>query len=111
MRVWSKDNPVGMELAEVRISGTTLTASGVAIGTEPGPYRLEYDLITVEQFITARLAVRTAGPVWRRALILERVGEHRPDPAGLEHNFGRVDALSQQTSQALGVVTDPTLAE
>jgi hypothetical protein len=56
----------------VRIAGTTLQASGVAIGTEPGPYWLEYELITAELFVTSRLAVRSAGPGWRRALVLER---------------------------------------
>jgi hypothetical protein len=72
MRVWTKDEPFGTELADVRIAGTTLVASGVAIGTDPGPYRLEYDLVTVEQFVTSRLAVRAVGLGWRRALVLER---------------------------------------
>src|SRR6266542_6666614 len=45
------------------------------------------------------------------SVVLERVSEHWPDPASLEHHLGRFDALSQQASQALGVVSDPTLAE
>jgi hypothetical protein len=72
MRVWAKDEPFGTEFADVRISGTTLSARGVAIGSDPCPYRLEYELTTAELFVTSRLAVRTAGPGWRRALVLER---------------------------------------
>jgi hypothetical protein len=72
MRVWAKDEPFGTELADVSITATTLTASGVAIGTDPCSYRLDYHLITARQFVTERLAVRTAGPRWRRALVLER---------------------------------------
>jgi uncharacterized protein len=71
-RVWAKDEPFGSELAEVTTTDTTLIARGVAIGTDPCPYRLEYELSTVEDFVTARLAVRTAGQGWRRALLLER---------------------------------------
>jgi hypothetical protein len=71
-RVWAKDEPFGTELAQVTISGTMLAASGVAIGTDPCPYRLNYELTTTQDFVTARLAVRTAGPGWRRALLLDR---------------------------------------
>jgi hypothetical protein len=70
--VWAKDAPFGTEFADVAISGTTLAASGVAIGTDPCPYRLDYELATAEEFVTARLAVRSAGQGWRRALVLER---------------------------------------
>jgi hypothetical protein len=44
----------------------------VAIGTDPCPYRLDYELATADQFVTARLTVRSAGHGWRRALVLER---------------------------------------
>ena len=72
MRVWAMDEPFGAELVDVTLSGTTLAASGLAIGTEPAPYRLEYQLVTAEGYVTTRLAVRTEGPGWRRALVLER---------------------------------------
>ena len=71
-RVWAKDEPFGTELAEVTITDTRLIASGVAVGTEPCPYRLDYELTTAGDFVTARLAVRTSGPGWRRALLLDR---------------------------------------
>jgi uncharacterized protein len=71
-RVWAKDEPFGTEFAEVMLAGSILSATGVAIGTEPSPYRLEYDLHTGDQFITRRLEVRSSGAGWRRALILHR---------------------------------------
>ena len=95
MRVWAKDEPFGAELVDVTLNGTTLAASGLAIGTEPAPYRLEYQLVTAEGYVTTRLAVRTEGPGWRRALVLERAASglwtctghsegdlDRPDPGG-----------------------------
>src|SRR2546422_297372 len=33
--VWAKDAPIGSEFAQVTLSGSTLTATGVAIGTVP----------------------------------------------------------------------------
>jgi hypothetical protein len=71
-RVWAKDEPFGTEFAQLTLSASTLSATGVAIGTEPCPYRLEYDLHTGNQFITRGLKVRSSGLGWRRALILER---------------------------------------
>ena len=71
-RVWSKDQPFGTELADVTITETRLTASGLAIGTDPCPYRLHFELSTFDDFVTARLAVRTAGQGRRRGLLLER---------------------------------------
>jgi hypothetical protein len=72
MRVWAKDQPFGAELADLTVSGSTLSATGVAIGIEPCPYRLDYQLTTTEGYVTAQLVVRTEGPGWRRALVLDR---------------------------------------
>lgn len=52
-----KDDPFGVEFAEIQlVAGEHLTASGVAIGTAPLPYRLDYELETRPGFTTARLA-------------------------------------------------------
>jgi hypothetical protein len=72
IRVWAKDSPFGTELADVAISGSRFAATGVAIGTEPVPYRLEYELATAERFVTVRLRVSAQGDGWRRALDLTR---------------------------------------
>ena len=74
MRVWAKDQPLGAEFADLTVAGATLSAIGVAIGSEPGPYRLDYHLTTSEGYVTVQLGVRTQGPGWQRALTLERAG-------------------------------------
>jgi hypothetical protein len=70
--MWAKDQPFGAELADLTLSGGSLTATGVALGSEPCPYRLEYQLTTAEAYVTAQLIVRAAGPGWRRVLVLDR---------------------------------------
>jgi hypothetical protein len=95
VRVWVKEERHGAELAHVRIDGGTLTAVGVAIGADPEPYRLDYHLTTGDEFVTARLLVRTEGRDWRRTLDLERAASGvwscttesygalpRPEPGG-----------------------------
>jgi uncharacterized protein len=72
LRVWAKD-PFGAELAQVTVADGTLSATGVAIGTSPIPYRVDYQLTTMDAYVTARLVVRAHGSRWRRALDLERV--------------------------------------
>lgn len=48
--VWVKDDPFGVEFAEIEITARRLTASGVAIGSAPLPYRLDYELETGAEF-------------------------------------------------------------
>jgi hypothetical protein len=70
--VWAKDEPYGAELVELVAGAGTLRAEGVAIGTEPAPYRLEYELTTTGGYVTARLLVRARGEGWGRVLDLRR---------------------------------------
>lgn len=72
VRVWAKADPFGTELADATIGDGSLAATGIAIGTDPFPYRVEYDLTTHEEFVTSRLRVRTEGRGWSRALDLRR---------------------------------------
>jgi hypothetical protein len=69
---WVKDEPFGVEFAEISVADEYLTATGVAIGTAPRPYRLDYELETEQGFVTARLGVTSRGEGWRRALDLRR---------------------------------------
>jgi hypothetical protein len=62
----------GAEFAEVVIEGRRLAASGIAIGSAPVAYRLDYQLETYEDFITAGLLVTTKGEGWSRHLDLRR---------------------------------------
>ncbi|GAA2576575.1 putative glycolipid-binding domain-containing protein [Actinomadura fulvescens] len=66
--VWVK--PEGAELAEVDLGEGRLRATGSAIGGDPLPYRLEYELTTGERWVTARLLVEASGDGWRRSLEL-----------------------------------------
>ncbi|HUK70253.1 MAG TPA: putative glycolipid-binding domain-containing protein [Streptosporangiaceae bacterium] len=72
---WIKER--GAEFAEVSLGDTYLRAAGVAVGADPVPYRLDYELDCVDGFVTRRLLVRTQGATWSRRLLLSR------DPRGL----------------------------
>jgi hypothetical protein len=61
-----------MELADVNLQPNRLTASGIAIGTVPMAYRLDYELLSTDGFITSRLAIWTEGEGWSRRLELRR---------------------------------------
>lgn len=69
---WVKEDPFGVEFAEVTLGQRQLSAVGVAIGTHPVPYRLDYTLETRRGFVTSRLRVVTRGQGWRRRLDLRR---------------------------------------
>jgi hypothetical protein len=68
---WLKEEPLGVEFAEIEVSDC-LSARGVAIGTTPVPYRLDYELATTAGYITTSLHATTRGERWRRELVLRR---------------------------------------
>ena len=69
---WVKENPFGVEFTEVRLHQHRLSAVGIAIGTDPVSYRLDYTLETRRGFVTSRLRVASRGEGWRRRLDLRR---------------------------------------
>jgi uncharacterized protein len=69
---WAKEDPAGVEFAEVTLGAGVLFASGVAVGGEPRAYRLDYILETGPEFVTTRLQVTARGQRWRRTLDLRR---------------------------------------
>jgi hypothetical protein len=69
---WLKDDASGAELAIVELAADRMRARGVAIGSEPEPYRLDYILETGEDFVTSRLVVSAMGGGWSRRLELTR---------------------------------------
>jgi uncharacterized protein len=69
---WIKENPFGLEFAEIDLGPRRVSADGVAIGVGPVPYRLDYALETAPGFITSVLRVSSRGDGWRRTLELER---------------------------------------
>jgi hypothetical protein len=82
---WTKDDPIGAEFANIELAPDRMRASGVAIGSDPEPYRLDYELDTSSAFVTARLVVRTCGDGWSRELALERGASGRWN-AGVSQN-------------------------
>jgi len=70
--VWLKDDPVGMEQAELLIGPGGLSARSVAIGSSPVPYRLDLELAVDDGWVTQRLALTAVGDGWSRSLVLDR---------------------------------------
>jgi hypothetical protein len=75
--VWEKEAGPALESAEVTLLPDTLDAVGVAIGSRPVPYRLDYALETTAGFVTARLYLTARGEGWRRTLDLRRSEDGR----------------------------------
>ena len=73
-----------MELAEVRLSESALAASGVAIGSDPAPYRLDYSLVADKGFVTAGLRVEARGEGLHNTIDLWRSEEGRWSVDGRE---------------------------
>src|SRR5262249_61408429 len=60
---WIKDDPFGVEFAELELTPERLAAEGVAIGTTPGPYRLDVPVGTSARFRTGALHARRRASV------------------------------------------------
>ncbi len=65
---WLKDEPFGLEFAAIHVTDEHMTARGVAMGSAPVSYRLDYELDTGRGFVTTRLSVTSRGEGWLRAL-------------------------------------------
>ena len=75
--VWVKEDPLGAEFADVDIARGRLTAIGVAIGSSPLGYRLEYKLETLAGYVTSGLVAVARGDGWQRKLDLRRLHSGR----------------------------------
>jgi len=69
---WVKEIGTGVEFAEVELTDRRMKASGVAIGSDPIPYRLDYSFASRSRFVTKWIEVEARGQGWRRSLRLER---------------------------------------
>jgi hypothetical protein len=70
--VWIKDDPAGMEQAELSIGTDGMDATSVAFGSVPVPYRLDLSLTVDAHWVTRRLALSATGDGWTRSLVLQR---------------------------------------
>jgi hypothetical protein len=94
---WSKAEPFGAEFAEVQIETDRLAARGVAIGSTPALYRLDYELETGAAFVTVRLVVTAHGDGWMRSLDLRRAASGVWTETWKEDGVGRVLGLRGAT--------------
>ncbi len=73
---WISDGGAEFALADVSpaadVSGGLLCATGVAIGADPLPYRLDYELDCGDGYVTRWLSARAQGTRWQRKLELSR---------------------------------------
>ncbi len=73
---WLKDQGAEFAVADVGaaadVSGGLLCATGVALGADPLPYRLDYELDCGDGYVTRWLSVRAHGAGWQRKLELSR---------------------------------------
>jgi hypothetical protein len=74
---WTKDDPPGAEFAVVVLEPGRLRAKGVAIGSDPEPYRLSFELQTRDDYVAEIAVVETQGAGWTRHLEIQR------SPAGV----------------------------
>lgn len=72
---WAKDDPYGAEFAEVTPAPDQIEAHGIAIGTAPAAYRLDYGLQTTAGHVTAWLSATVRGEGWARSLRLIRASD------------------------------------
>lgn len=70
---WVKEEHGGAEFADVDTTRTRLTAAGIAIGSYPVGYRLDYKLETRDGYVTSGLLAEARGQGWRRRLDLRRL--------------------------------------
>ncbi len=73
---WISERGAEFTLADVStaadVSGGLLCATGVAVGADPLPYRLDYELDCGDGYVTRWLSVRAQGAGWQRKLELSR---------------------------------------
>ncbi len=77
------------EYAQVDVGPDGVLATGVQLGVEPEPYRLDYHLDVPSDWVTRRLEIEASGAGWRRSLVLEHDGAGHWSADGV-----RVDELT-----------------
>ncbi|HSS61242.1 MAG TPA: putative glycolipid-binding domain-containing protein [Candidatus Limnocylindrales bacterium] len=89
---WVKPDPLGAEFADVEIGRGRLTAAGIAIGSSPAGYRLDYKLETLGDYVTSGLTVVARGAGWTRKLDLRRLRSGRWTARGTDSDMAAIQA-------------------
>jgi hypothetical protein len=72
--VWTGVEEWLTEVASVDLQGNGLVASGIQLGADPVPYRVDYRLDASDGFVTRELDLTATGEGWRRRLLLRHDG-------------------------------------
>ena len=106
---WRGLDELRLEAARVELSRDRLRASGTQIGSDPLPYRLDYELHTEPGWVTSRLTVGAEGDDWARSLVLERSSDGRwsctaesSGSAALGPPGGGLEGLDEAVDRDLG---------
>jgi hypothetical protein len=65
------------EAAAVEVNNKGLSATGIQLGAEPSPYRVDYQLNAFDGFVTRAIDLTSHGDGWRRRLELVHDGSGR----------------------------------
>lgn len=87
MLAWAGVQDWRAEVASVRLTGSGLSARGTQLGSSPFPYRLEYELEALNDWMTDRLSVTVETPTSRRSVDLTH------DGAGTWHCTAHLDGV------------------
>lgn len=90
--VWEGTDVWRAEASLVDLGNDRVRATGVQLGIDPLPYRLEYELDTTANWETHRLQVRSSGAGWTRHLDLRHDGAGRWRCEASQH--GTVDGFA-----------------
>src|SRR3954471_11173556 len=72
--VWSGVEEWLTEAAEVELGEDGLRATGVQLGAEPAPFRVDYRLEAPDRFVTSELEMTATAQDWSRHLLLRHDG-------------------------------------
>lgn len=72
--VWTGIEEWLAEAATVELNESGLSATGVQLGADPAPYRIDYRLDAADGFVTRELDLTATGEGWRRRLLLRHDG-------------------------------------
>jgi hypothetical protein len=72
--VWSGIEEWLTEAAEVEIAGDGLHATGIQLGAEPAPFRVDYRLEAPREYVTSELELTATAEGWSRRLLLTHDG-------------------------------------
>src|SRR3954451_25400580 len=68
--VWSGVEEWLTEAAQVRIGDDGLRATGIQLGADPAPFRVDYRLEAPARYVTAELELTATAEGWSRHLLL-----------------------------------------